>query len=239
MVPSLAATTCVWPVTRRCQGAREIAQRHGLGAATLWVGHGLATRLLGLAWNRVLWLDADRVNAGLDLPAGVTCRFLAPDEVRGLAAAPANTLSAPMAERISRLGHHCFAAFQGERLIAYCWYATGRIEAADHWGIPLTLPPAVALSYNAFTYPEFRGRRLHGGLKVRALEALTPRGIRALVSLVRIANWQSLKSLERAGFKDLGLLLTVGSETKRVLRIPRAAAERGIRFSVDALTTPV
>ncbi len=218
------------------QDARAIARRHGVPAVTLWVGHGLTTRLFGLAGNRVLWLDADRVDVTLGLPPEVTSRFLTPEEVRALAQAPVNTLSAPMAERIAQLGHQCYAAFQGERPIAYCWYATGRIEAADHWGIPLTLPPAVALSYNAFTYPEFRGRRLHGGLKVRALRAMP--GIRALVSLVRIANWQSLRSLERAGFQDLGVLLTLGSKTKSVLRIPRRAADRGIRFSVDDLTTP-
>jgi len=217
----------------RWHGARAIARRHGLRAASLWVGHGLATRFLGLTWNRVLWLDAEQVNRSLGLPPETTCRLLTAADVLRFAAAPANTLSPPMAERISTLGHWCFAAFRGERLIAYCWYATGRIEAADHWGIPLTLPPGVALSYNAFTDPEFRGQRLHGGLKVRALDALAPAGVRVLVSLVRLANWQSVRSLERAGFVDLGLLFTHGDQIKRVLAVPRRATQRRIRFAVD------
>jgi hypothetical protein len=214
--------------------ARTIARRHGLAAATLWLGHGAATRVLGLAWNRVLWLDAERVNTGVDLPSGITCRLLTATEVAQLASAPVNTLHTEDGRRISELGHHCFAAFQGDRLVAYCWYGLGRIAARDHWGLSLTLPAGVALSYNAFTYPGLRGQRLHGGLKLRALEVLKPRGVRALVSLVRIANWQSIRSLERAGFRDLGLLCTLGSETKRVLGVPRRATQLGIRFGVDS-----
>ena len=213
--------------------ARTIARRHGVPAVTLWIGHGLATKALGLAWNRVLWLDAERVNTGVDLPAEITCRWLTATEVERLANAPVNTLNAGDARRISDLGHHCFAAFQSDRLVGYCWYGTGRIAAPDHWGLPLTLPPGVALSYNAFTDPELRGQRLHGALKVRALDVLATRGVHALVSLVRMANWQSIRSLERAGFRDLGLLCTLGSETKRVLGIPRRATQLGIRFAVD------
>lgn len=224
-------------VAHRWKELGEIARRHGLVRATLWVGHGLATQVLRIAVSRVMWLDAERVNASIELPPEFICRFLTADEVKGLAVDPLNSLSAPLEGRISLLGHQCLAAFYGERMIAYCWYATGRVDASDHWGIPVTLPPNVALSYNAFTYPDFRGRRIHGGLKVRALQALAPSGVRALVSLVRIANWASLQSLRRMGYVDLGLLVALGLENKRVLCVPRRAAQRGIQFQDQAPRT--
>lgn len=213
----------------RWRRLRGTARRQGMGAVALWIGHGLATRLTGIAVHRVLWLEADRMKAA-ELPAGLRCRFLEPEEVLRRAADPSNTLSLPLADRITRLGHRCLGAFDGERLIAHGWYATGVVPAADHWGIPMSLPPGVALSYLAFTHPEYRGRRIHAGLKARALTLLAPGGVRGMVSLVRFANWPSLSSLRRMGHEDLGLLVTQGWGGKRLLRVPREAERRGIRF---------
>ncbi len=216
----------------------ELRRRSGTGAVVRRLGYRFARRLVDVSVAHVLWLDVDRVHPSLRPPSGYTFRFLSTEEVRAHSADSGNWLSPAMAGRIAGGLDFCFAALAGPRLAAYGWFALECIEPEHNGGTALSYPSDMAYMYGGFTYPEFRGNRLHGLVKKRGLEALGEHGVRGLVSTVEWTNEASLRSNFRLGCLDLGRAVELRLGRFGVARYPRAAQRRGIRFAKDAMTRP-
>ena len=86
----------------------------------------------------------------------------------------------------------------------------------------------LAHTHSGFAHPDFRGRRLHGPLKVHALRALAARGVDVLLSDIHWANYASIRSCVRVGYQTLGNLYTVGHGQRRFIHVPAAARSLGL-----------
>ena len=137
-----------------------------------WVAYRSAQRLVDVRVAHVLWFEATNVNRSLRPGAAYTFRFLSAEEVRAFSADAQGSLPPAMADRIVAGNDFCFAALAGPRLAAFGWFALGSIEAEHNGGMALSYPPDVTYMYNGFTFPEFRGQRLHGLVKALGLRAL-------------------------------------------------------------------
>lgn len=210
-----------------------IRSQFGIKAMGQYLVDRIGNKLLGLEVTHVVWLDAADVHQTPDAAPDFTFRFLTPEEVEQFAQDPATELS-DMIER-ARSGHDlCFAALASDgRLAAYGWYALDCIEAEHCAGVAMSYPADVAYMYKGLTLPDFRGKRLHGLIMGLALLALGERGVTKLVSTVDWCNWASLRSCARLGYADLGRFVTLGRH-HHLVRFPRAAADRGVRFGKHA-----
>ncbi len=211
-----------------------IRRQYGTAAAVRWVADRLGRRLLGALSVRVVWLDADWLPGWIQPDPDVDFRFLTPEEVRCFEDDPDYELEASMAGQIERGSNLCFGVLSGGTLAAYGWYALGGVDGANASGVAMSFPSDVACMYKGFTHPNFRGRRLHALAMSLALRGLAEYGVTKLVSLVESVNWASLRSCARLGYVDLGRRISLGWGRIRLVWVPEAAQQLGVRFGKHA-----
>ena len=130
--------------------------------------------------------------------------------MRAAAADPRHELDASIAARLLSGRDFCFAAFHGDRLANYSWFALDAIEPEHSFGAGLTLPPDTVYLYKAYTVPDYRGRQIHGAALSRAAEHFRQRGAARMIAIVDYANWASLRSHAKLGFRRAGRLFWIG-----------------------------
>ena len=188
----------------------------------------------------VVWLDRGKLRLPDIDEAGVSFRFLSAEDIRQLAVDDGLELHASMADRLEGSRDHCFAAFCGERLASYAWFARQSIEAQHNRGsqpksgVSVSFPSHVAFLYKGFTHPEFRGRKLHGAAVGRGLLGLAPYGVNIVLSTTDWTNRAARKALGGIGFEELGLCFRWGWGEWMHTRAPAEAVRRGARFDAAA-----
>jgi hypothetical protein len=215
----------------RWRSLAQVARRHGPREAVRYAVSEVGKRLVQIEVHRVRLLELARTTRELPRDPRFESRFLTVAEVRRFADDPANDLSPAFAELAAR-GHLCFAALLDGRLASYTWYAVGSIEPEHSKGVRVTFPEHTAYAYKAYTRPEHRGLHLQGRLKQPVIDELLERGIHRRLGLIEWTNWPSLRSSDRSGYRDLGVLVTQGR--RRILHRPAAAAGEGIGFEAPA-----
>jgi hypothetical protein len=141
------------------------------------------------------------INAALFETGGYTARFAEPDEVLAHSSDEFE-MSPEFAREALDKGDDCFAMFDGDRLASFGWYSNQPTLVAD--GLMLHFDPSWVYMYKGYTHPDYRGKRLHGIGMSLALRAYTERGSRGLISYVKSNNFQSLRSIERMGYRIFG-----------------------------------
>ncbi len=186
------------------QDLADVRRHYGTAAMLRTAASRAAKKLLRLEVSEMVWLDADRLPPSIVADPNFTFRFLTIDEIDELAGeAGLRTSDGIRFPRGRGIGPvFCRMAPDG-RVAHYGWYALGSIEGEHHMGVPMSFPDDVAYMYNAFTHPDFRGRRLHGTAMALALRSLADRGITKLLSTVEWTNYASLRSFERLGFEQI------------------------------------
>src|SRR5262249_28103377 len=105
-------------------------------------------------------------------------------------------------------GDRCYGAIDGDTIVAYGWYSTKPTPVtAISEDMVLHFDSAYAYMYRGYTLPAYRGKRLHGIGMARAMEAYVREGSRGLVSVVDAANFASLASCYRLGYRSFGQII--------------------------------
>jgi hypothetical protein len=99
-------------------------------------------------------------------------------------------------------GDECYGIFDAGRMVSFGWYSNQPTHISD--GLVLHFHPSWVYMYKGFTHRDYRGKRLHGIGMSLALRAYTERGSRGLISYVKSNNFQSLRSIERMGYRIFG-----------------------------------
>jgi len=141
------------------------------------------------------------INPGLFDSGTFAARFATRDEVLA-SCSDEFEMSPDFAREALDKGDECFALWDGHRLAIFGWYSNQPTHISD--GLVLHFDPAWVYMYKGFTHPDYRGKRLHGIGMSLALRAYTERGSRGLISYVKSNNFQSLRSIERMGYRIFG-----------------------------------
>lgn len=102
---------------------------------------------------------------------------------------------------------YCYGIFEGGSLASYGWYSKDTTEIEE--GLEFCFNPEYVYMYKGFTHPMYRGLRLHGVGMANALKDLTDMGFKGLVSIVESTNFNSLRSVYRMGYRDLGKIVVL------------------------------
>jgi CelD/BcsL family acetyltransferase involved in cellulose biosynthesis len=231
------------PSTARSDGSGKLTRlgkltdecrRFGVSSAASGLAYRVVRRIGRVRRVHVLSLDIAELPPQPALPRAFEWRWLTPSEVRDYAADEVNDLDAAVEKPGGNGDHSCCAVLIGSRLVNYCWYAVGSIEAEHSFGLGLSLPSDTLFLYKAFTHPDFRGRGFHPIGVSRAIESFAQRGISRVIALVENDNWPSLISHAKLGFRRAGRLLVGGRGPLTTRRYPSDAMAMGIRFGHQA-----
>jgi hypothetical protein len=186
---------------------RKRVARHGWWNTLQWAALRLAAAVFGL---RVLrGLAVETMDPACRAPAdGYAHGFAMPRAVRRFAADTANEMSPFFVADAMARGDRCYAICDGLTPLSTSWYSTRptRIGMGD---LVLYFAPRYVYMYKGFTHPSHRGRRLYTAGVSHAFGHYAAKGARGFISYVEGTNLQSLKSLERMGFRVFGSIYVV------------------------------
>lgn len=196
-------------LTRAIRHVRQSAKAFGPSAAA----HDLAYR----GMNRVTpfqilrgmtAIPADLNPELLIVPQGFESRFAS--KVSLLEAAEEQyEMSADFVESALAKGDDCLAIYDHDRLASFGWYSSQPTRISDQ--LVLHFDPSWVYMYKGFTHPDYRGKRLHGIGMALAAQSYAKRGFRGLISYVASNNFQSLRSVERMGYRTFGDIYVAGA----------------------------
>jgi hypothetical protein len=144
----------------------------------------------------------------LQCPASYTAGFLATSELRKYARRPESEMSSRFLDEALARGDECYAIRDGDALAAYGWYSFGRTPVGLQ-DLVLAFSPGYVYMYKGFTDVRYRGQRLHAIGMTRALQHYLGRGYKGIVSYVEAANFESLRSCQRMGYRRFGSIYTL------------------------------
>jgi hypothetical protein len=179
----------------------ENARSYGPSAALHDLRQRAVNRVVPFQILRGMTAVLPDVKAALFDPGHFTARFARPLEILACAQAD-HGMSLEFAEEALARGDECFALFDGGRVASYGWYSRQPTHISD--GLVLHFDPDWVYMYKGYTDPAYRGQRLHGIGMSLALRSYTERRARGLISYVKSNNFQSLRSIERMGYRIFG-----------------------------------
>jgi hypothetical protein len=215
---------------------RDSVNDHGVSATLYHAVYRAANQVTRLAvWNGLV-LTPDRVDSrfGTD-PKRAHARMLDAAAMREYAKDEVNCLSERFLDEAVAKGDRCFAFFDGDVLTSYGWYSkkpTRLTEVSD--SLVLSFDPKYVYMYNGFTLPKHRGQRLHALGMAAALEEYAKEGHKGLICYVDSANFASLKSCYRMGYRTFGHVVLVKVGTRYFSRSTPGCKEYEFRVEQTA-----
>jgi hypothetical protein len=177
------------------------ARAFGASAALHDLQQRAVNRVVPFQILRGMTAELPDINPKLFEAGSFRAGFADPDRIRAAATSEYEMSPAFCDDAFAR-GDRCFALYDGDRLASFGWYSTQPTHISD--GLVLHFEPAWVYMYKGFTHPDYRGKRLHGIGMSLALRAVTESGSRGLISYVKSNNFQSLRSIERMGYRIFG-----------------------------------
>jgi hypothetical protein len=183
----------------------QILRRDGLNTAIYVYFYDLINRVTPFSIYRIFLLKAEKIPKGYDkLPPKFKIRALTELEALEYAKDPINDMTVSFVKESFANGETCFGVFDGDRLAEYGWFS----------GHPCHIRRELYFFYDnsykyihkVFTYPEYRGQRLHAFGKAYACHLYAEKGYKGILSTVEAHNLNSLRSNQRMGAEILGSL---------------------------------
>ena len=192
-------------VRRNIDRFANISRRDGVGSAAYVYFYELFSRFTPFTIYRIMRLRAERLVPDFDrLPRRYHIRALTGAEALEHAEDPRNDMTGPFVRESLENGETCIGVFDGRNLAGYGWYSDRpchtRAELYFFFG------NAYKYQHKGFTYPDYRGQRLHAFGKAYACRLYAQQGYRGLFSIVEAHNLNSLRSNRRMGGEVAGSL---------------------------------
>jgi RimJ/RimL family protein N-acetyltransferase len=175
--------------------------------------------------------DAPELRPATGAASGAQVREVERAELVRLSGDPALGISAKFLRTIDERNDHCFAAFFGDTVVSYVFFAPTSPTAIDRH-LSFQFPDGWLYVYKAFTVPAWRGKGLLPHLMFEAMRCLNRRDF---VTLVMSENHGSRRAFERCGFRPQERF-PVWRILSRPLRVSIPAHSS---FGIDARASPL
>jgi len=184
---------------------RQNARQHGLAKTAHRIGYGLLKRSASYLSMHCIWAACHEIRgpspAEIERLRNYSMRFLDDAEVLRIASRP-ECRSAGMSEAFARAAlaeqHRCMAIREGDFVAHFSWYSRrspARIN--DAW--TMHFDEAGVYIYFVHTDPQYRGQKL---LPFAVQTATRESGVDFALAFVESANYSSLNSFYKMGFRD-------------------------------------
>ena len=100
-------------------------------------------------------------------------------------------------------GDECYGIFDGTALASYGWYSR-KPTLMENNELLLHFDSQYVYMYKGLTLDRYRGQRLHGIGKTRALTEYQARGLKGMLSYIESNNFNSMRSSYRMGARNCG-----------------------------------
>lgn len=195
-------------LTRAVRHVADNARAFGPSAAFHDLAYRGVNHLTSFQVLRGMTAVVADLNPDLVLPEGFESRFASKASLLD-AAVDDYEMSREFVESALTKGDDCLAIYDQGRLASFGWYSSHPTRISE--GLVLHFDPSWVYMYKGFTHPDYRGKRLHGIGMALAAQAYTKRGFRGLISYVASNNLQSLRSVERMGYRTFGDIFVAGA----------------------------
>lgn len=142
------------------------------------------------------------------LPADLTVRHLTPDDVAAYAAFRPEQGRAECDRRLAE-GHWCSATWRGAEIVSAAW-AVGRRAWIEYLELGIQLGPDEVYSYDLYTVPGLRGRRITSATRVPHLRYLSEQGYRRSLATLAPLNRSAASLQDAIGYRPIGWIGYVG-----------------------------
>jgi hypothetical protein len=172
-------------------------------------------------------------------------RIATTDEIKRAMADYPKYLEPSLVRTAMANGDICAAAFDGDRMVAFHWYANAPTSMFPRISIHVRAPNYYV--YNTFTAEEHRGRRLHTKLAVFAGQTFARNsGIVAFIALNNVSSLLAADYRKKSGMQpdnaELGICCLIRYRKRLVwLRMPRttrACRDLGVEFLAEDWKKP-
>lgn len=159
--------------------------------------------------------------------------LVAPADLLPHADDPDNDLTPEFLRYAKAQGHSCYAIFDGDVLVSYCWNSDKptRIER----DLAINFRAGYIYRYKEYTRPSYRGRRLSSYNHAESLRLFSASGAKGFAGYVEADNYVSYRSLQRMNHVFTGFIVVLGNGPNPWIWHSPKARERGFRVSS---TTP-
>lgn len=142
------------------------------------------------------------------LPADLTIRRLTPEDAAAYAAFRPEQGRAECDRRLAE-GHWCSATWRGAEIVSAAW-AVGRRARIEYLELDIQLGPDEVYSYDLYTAPGLRGRRITSATRVPHLRYLSEQGYRRSLATLAPLNRSAASLQDAIGYRPIGWIGYVG-----------------------------
>ena len=204
-------------------------QHLGVRRAFLRAAYYRLSGRTSLSVYRIVVLTLDSVNRELlERETPYSIRPLGVDELEVFSADPANQLPPEFVALSAETKDVCIGVLDGDELASFGWYSERPTVVED--GSTIHFCPSRVYMFHGHTKPEYRGRNLHGLGLARAVQIFDERGYAGVLSLADWANYASLISAYRSGFRNCGVALRFGRGARPWFWASPGCRRYGVRF---------
>jgi hypothetical protein len=142
------------------------------------------------------------------LPADLTVRLLTPDDAAAYAAFRPEHGRGECDRRLAE-GHWCFATWRGAEIVSAAWGVSGRAWI-EYLELSVQLGTDEVYSYDLYTVPELRGRRITSATRVPYFRYLREQGYRRGLATLGPLNRSAASMQNAIGYRPIGWIGYVG-----------------------------
>jgi len=214
-------------VRRKLESLRYIYRNGGLGGVVFSLLYKLANRFTRLLVLRPAIEPPALLEAHLGCLGAYRHGLFTPAELEPFVNDPDTDLSCEFLDYAAAQGDTCYAIFEGNLLVNYCWNSD-----KPTWierDLFMCFRPGYTYRYKAFTRPSHRGRRLSSYNNAESLRLFAGADMQGFAGYVEANNYISYRTLQRKNHQFPGFIVILGKGSKAWIWHSRQAMEWGFQ----------
>jgi hypothetical protein len=225
-------------VRRKLERLRYLYRHGGVTGVLFYLFYKTANRFTRLRVFRAAILEASApIGRQLGHLHAYRHGLYSPAELKPFIDDPENDLTQEFLDYAAAEGHSCYATFEGNTLVSYCWNSD-KPTRIEH-DLQMEFAEGYIYRYKEFTRNSHRGRRLSAYARAESLCAIADSGVKGYAGYVEADNFICYRALERGGHLFPGFMVVLGNGPATWIWQSPQAKEWGFRVvSTAAVPQP-